>query len=147
MLPISVGLGLVVSLLFTETLGPAAGGMIVPGYIALVLTRPTDVLLTMVAGLLTFAVVRALSAVAIVFGRRRTVLMILVGFLAGLLVEWLSQGALGRVEAGVVGYIIPGLIGLWLDRQGIVDTLLALVTASAMVRLLLVVFAGLELGT
>src|SRR6267143_394130 len=31
----AVGLGLVISLIFSETLGLAAGGMVVPGYVAL----------------------------------------------------------------------------------------------------------------
>ena len=43
LLPISVGIGLAISLLFTEMFGIAAGGMIVPGYIALHLTKPLDV--------------------------------------------------------------------------------------------------------
>ena len=50
-LPLSVGIGLAVSLLFTEIFGLAAGGMIVPGYIALYLTRPVEVGLTLAAGL------------------------------------------------------------------------------------------------
>ena len=37
---LSIGLGLVTSLAFSEILGVAAGGMVVPGYIALYLDRP-----------------------------------------------------------------------------------------------------------
>ena len=36
----SIGIGLVVSLMFSEMFGLAAGGMVVPGYIALYLNRP-----------------------------------------------------------------------------------------------------------
>ena len=36
----SIGLGLVVSLVFSEILGLAAGGLVVPGYIALYLDQP-----------------------------------------------------------------------------------------------------------
>ncbi|MEZ5302915.1 MAG: poly-gamma-glutamate biosynthesis protein PgsC/CapC [Verrucomicrobiales bacterium] len=35
----------------------------------------------------------------------------------------------------VIGYIIPGLIALWLDRQGIVETLSTLAAASVVVRI------------
>ena len=62
LLPLSVGIGLAVSLLFSEWFAVAAGGMIVPGYIALSLTHPVDVLLTVMAGLATFTIVRALSS-------------------------------------------------------------------------------------
>ena len=48
----SIGIGLAVSLLFSEMFGLAAGGMVVPGYIALYLNRPVDIVLTLAAGVL-----------------------------------------------------------------------------------------------
>ena len=71
LLPLSVGIGLAISLFFTEMFGIAAGGMIVPGYLALNLTRPIDVALTIGAGFATFAIVHTLSSFTIVYGRRR----------------------------------------------------------------------------
>jgi poly-gamma-glutamate biosynthesis protein PgsC/CapC len=147
LLPLSVGIGLVVSLLFSELFGVAAGGMIVPGYLALGLARPLDVLLTVAAGFGTFVVVRALSSVMILYGRRRTVLMILVGYLFGVLTRWTIAGAaeVGSVELDVIGFIIPGLIAIWLDRQGIVEPVATMITASVVVRLILVIVTGAEL--
>ncbi len=148
LLPLSIGLGLAISLLFSEMFALAAGGMIVPGYLALSLTRPFDVVLTVAAGFATFAIVHALSSFVIVYGRRRTVLMILVGYLMGSLARTLVGGLalpLGE-ELQVIGFIIPGLIAIWLDRQGVVETVAAMVTASVVVRLLLVLVAGLEYG-
>jgi poly-gamma-glutamate biosynthesis protein PgsC/CapC len=163
LLALSIGIGLVVSLLFSEFFGLAAGGLVVPGYIALYLTRPFDVAATLVAALLTFFLVRIASTFVIVYGRRRTALMILVGYAVGVLMktalaaaleataetvasaaipagETLSLLAAGReaVEAGVIGYIVPGLIAIWLDRQGVVPTLSALVTSAVVVRLILI---------
>ena len=80
---ISIGTGLIVSLTLTELFGLAAGGMVVPGYLALYLDRPITILLTLAAAFLTWAIVKGLSRVAIIYGKRRTVLMILVGFLIG----------------------------------------------------------------
>jgi len=146
-LPLSVGIGLAVSLLFTEIFGLAAGGMIVPGYIALFLTRPIEVGLTLGAGFLAFAVVHALSSVVIVYGRRRTVLMILVGYVIGMLIRWYTRDLTPQVPDDfiVIGYIIPGLIAIWLDRQGVFPTICSLITASAVVRLVLVISVGTEL--
>jgi poly-gamma-glutamate biosynthesis protein PgsC/CapC len=146
LLTISIGIGLAVSLLFTELFGIASGGMIVPGYIALSLTRPLDVVLTVGAGFVTFAIVHTLSSFMIVYGRRRTVLMILVGYLVGMSIRW-TTGSLGPVDSGlqVIGFIIPGLIAIWLDRQGIIETLAALLTASVLVRLILALVVGSEL--
>lgn len=147
-LPLAVGIGLVVSLLFTEAFGVAAGGMIVPGYLALSLTRPLDVALTVGAGFVTFVVVRMLSTFLIVYGRRRTVLMILFGYLVGMAFRWAASGIAANPDGPgfeVVGFIIPGLIAIWLDRQGVIETLSALVTASVAVRLALIVVLGTEI--
>lgn len=146
-LPLSVGVGLAVSLLFTEIFGLAAGGLIVPGYIALYLPRPVEVSLTLGAGFLTFAVVHALSTVTILYGRRRTVLMILVGFLLGALIRTATRQITPAIpdDFAVIGFIIPGLIATWLDRQGIIATICSLITASVVVRLVLIIFVGTEL--
>ncbi len=149
LLTLSVGIGLAVSLLFSEMFALAAGGMIVPGYLALSLTRPLDVALTIGAGLTTFAIVHGLSSFMIVYGRRRTVLMILVGYLVGAFLR-ATIGNLpgpGGEEIRIIGYIIPGLIGIWLDRQGVVETIAAMITASAVVRLILIALVGLEFTT
>ena len=144
-LPVAIGIGLVVSLLFSELFGLAAGGMVVPGYIALSLTSPLDVALTMLTGFLTFAIVHALASIVIVYGRRRTVLMILVGYVLGALLRAVAAGALPPdvgSEQTVIGYIIPGLIGIWIDRQGAAETCSTLLTASVVVRLVLILFLG-----
>lgn len=147
LLPLSVGIGLAVSLLFSEMFAIAAGGMIVPGYLALSLTRPIDVCLTVGAGFVTYAVVHALSPFVILYGRRRTVTMILVGYLIGALV----RAALTTVatptsgdELTVIGFIIPGLIAIWLDRQGVVETVAAMTTGAVVVRLFLILVGALE---
>lgn len=149
---LAIGLGLVVSLLFSELFGLAAGGMVVPGYIALRLGSPVDVALTLAAAFATYLIVHALSTFTIVYGRRRTVLMVLVGYLVGIFVSRVSIGALdvepllGGAEFAVIGHIIPGLIAIWIDRQGVLETLSTLLTASAVVRLSLVLALGTELA-
>jgi len=148
LLPLSIGIGLVVSLLFSEAFGLAAGGMVVPGYIALSLTRPADLALTLGAAFATFAIVHSLASVMIVYGRRRTVLMILVGYLVGAAFRMLAGAPLENVaeaDVALIGYIIPGLIAIWMDRQGLIETLGSLITASVVVRLILVIFVGSEL--
>lgn len=147
-LTLAIGIGLVVSLLFSELFGLAAGGMVVPGYIALFLTQPFAVVLTIAAGFLTFAVVHALASVVIIYGRRRTVLMILVGYLIGVLVRSIATpiGFAPGIEASVIGYIIPGLIAIWMDRQGTVETVSTMLSAAVVVRLVLLL-VGVELTT
>jgi poly-gamma-glutamate biosynthesis protein PgsC/CapC len=144
-LPLAVGIGLAISLMFSEVFGLAAGGMVVPGYIALSLSSPLQVALTVATGFVTFAIVHAISSVAIVYGRRRTVLMILVGYILGAVVHsiGLSTDPHGALE--VIGYIIPGLIGIWIERQGLIETVSSLLTASVVVKLILILVTGAEL--
>lgn len=154
LLPVSIGLGLAVSLLFSELFGLAAGGMVVPGYVALHLSKPLDVVLTISAGMATYAIVHALSLTTVIYGKRRTVIMILVGYVIGMSVGTLSLApllssagvtAVSQAELSVIGYIIPGLIAIWIDRQGLIETISVLLTASIVVRLLLILVFGTEL--
>lgn len=155
---VAIGVGLAVSLIFSELFGLAAGGMVVPGYFALFLDQPINISMTIVASLLTFFLIHLLSNIVIVYGKRRTVLMILVGFLVRSLFDALPVWALAPLQAlqvqqpletaepvQVIGYIIPGLIAIWLDRQGVVETLSALFIASTAIRLILILAFGTEL--
>jgi poly-gamma-glutamate biosynthesis protein PgsC/CapC len=141
---IVIGIGLVLSLLFTEFLGVAPGGIIVPGYLALGLQDPLAVAITLGIAGVTFFIVRALATVTILYGRRRTVLMILLGFLLGTLLraEIVPGTQLGPFAVDVVGYIVPGLIAIWMDRQGTVVTLTSALTATIATRLSAIVLLG-----
>ena len=151
LLTVSIGLGLAVGLLFSEAFALAAGGLVVPGYIALSLTHPRDVALTIAIGIASAAAAMTLGQWTILDGRRRTVVTILVGYVLGMTLDALATGtplefggrALAQpAEVRVIGYVIPGLIGTWIDRQGLVETVSTLLTASVVVRLLLILFYG-----
>ncbi len=141
---ISIGLGLFVSLLFSEFLGLAAGGMVVPGYFALNLADPSLVIMTLAAAMLTYLIVRFMMFFMVVYGRRRTVLMILVGFLIGTFIRnYLSFKANAfEIDLTVIGYIIPGLIAIWIDRQGFLETVSTLLLSSVIVRMALILITG-----
>jgi len=144
LIQMAIGLGLVVNLVFSEFLGLAAGGMVVPGYVALSLQDPLKVAATLAVGLLTYLVVRLMMFFMVIYGRRRTVLMILVGFLVGALIRNHVEFEVGSVavDLSVVGYIIPGLIAIWLDRQGVVETVSTLLVAATLVRMALILLTG-----
>ena len=117
LLPVSIGIGLGVNLFLSEIFGLSAGGLVVPGYIALHLSEPFTVLLTLGAGIGAFVAVQALSSMMIIYGRRRTVLLILAGYVIGSAVRILSGGGMQveGAEFSVIGFIIPGLIAIWID--------------------------------
>lgn len=144
----AIGLGLLVSLVFTEILGLAAGGLVVPGYIALYLDQPLRILGTIIAALITYGSVKFLGRFILLYGRRTMVFCVLAGFLFGYLTRYFMVFN-AAVDLGVdaallqsVGYIIPGLIAYWMMRQGVVETLCTMFMAAFLVRLALVVAHG-----
>ncbi len=165
-LAVAIGIGLFFTLLLTHTLGLAAGGLVVPGYVALQLTDPLSLAITLLAALMTYLIVKVIASFAIIYGRRQTIIMILTGYLiAGLfdlfignLVNWADlqmiaggDGEQARVgmlestmlmsvmESRIIGYIIPGLIAIWFERQGVLQTLCGLAVTAVLVRLALIV--------
>jgi len=143
LLSLFIGCGLVVSLLFSELFGIAAGGLVVPGYIALYIDQPITIAATLVVAFLAFIIVKIVSGFAIMYGRRRTVLTILVAYILAISAQYLLGGRLEYdTEHLVVGYIVPGLIAIWMDRQGVVVTVCTLSTAAVITRLIMILVTG-----
>ena len=63
MAEISIGLGIFLSLILSESLGVTAGGIIVPGYIALYLHQPMQVLVTFLVATLVWAIIQGMGNV------------------------------------------------------------------------------------
>lgn len=147
MIETAIGLGLFISLVFSETLGVAAGGMVVPGYLALMVHDPMRILGTIAVSLVTLGGMKIVSRYALVYGRRRIVVAVLLGFIFGALSRDLLvfklQGT--TYEFQTIGYIIPGLIANWMERQGVVATLAVMVTTAILVRLCLMLIGGGEI--
>jgi poly-gamma-glutamate biosynthesis protein PgsC/CapC len=138
MIVTAFALGIALGFIFFELTGLTAGGIIVPGYIALYIDHPLTILTTLIVALLTFAVVYNLSKFMIIFGRRRFLLMILCGFLLKLLFDYFRISALDpSFDLQVIGFIIPGLIANEFARQGILKTILAMTIVSGIVWVLL----------
>jgi poly-gamma-glutamate biosynthesis protein PgsC/CapC len=135
----AIGLGLAISLVFSETLGLAAGGMVVPGYLALMIHEPLRIVGTVAVSLLTLGTLKLLSRYALVYGRRRIVVAVLIGFIYGALSRDLLVFKLHDlpVDLRTIGFVIPGLIANWMERQGVVQTVCVMTTTAVLVRLLL----------
>ena len=142
MAEISIGLGIFLSLILSESLGVTAGGIIVPGYIALYLHQPIQVVVTFLVAILVWAIIKGMGSVMFLYGKRRIVLALILGFFFGYISRnfiYLSQD-IGSVA--VIGNIIPGLIANWMDRQGIIRTLSVVLLTSVMVKLCIMILFG-----
>ena len=139
---IAIGMGMVISLFLTETIGVMAGGIIVPGYFALYLHNPLMVIITFLISLITYSVVLILSKFMLIYGRRRLIICLLLGFLFGYLLRLILditgfQIMINNnwIELEYIGYIIPGLIASWMDRQGIIRTISVILIVASIVNL------------
>ncbi len=134
--------GLIAGFLYYEWVGISPGGVIPPAYFALFIHQPermaTTVLLALVVGL----AVRFLQRHTFLYGRRRLLAALLLGFAA----KWLLERALApalstTVEIRAIGYLVPGLVANDLVRQRVAPTLLSLGIVTVVIAL-----AGLLLG-
>ncbi len=83
------------------------------------------------------------------YGRRRMVISVLLGFIIGWMVRSLGLFSYipGDQAVRVIGYIIPGLIANSMERQGIIQTISVMGVAAVIVRLILIlVFGGQLIG-
>ncbi len=144
---IYIGIGMVLSLFLTETLGVTAGGIIVPGYIALNLESPERLLITFGISIITFLIIKLLSKFIMVYGKRRLVLALLIGFLLGYLSrsENMITAGLGTTEFMVIGNIIPGLIANWMDRQGVLRTISTVLITAGITKLCIMTISMLQI--
>ncbi len=144
---IYIGIGMVLSLFLTETLGVTAGGIIVPGYIAMNLESPHRLIITFGISILTFLIIKLLSKFLMVYGKRRLVLALLIGFLLGYLSrsENMITASLGSTEFIVIGNIIPGLIANWMDRQGVLRTISTVLITAGITKLCIMTISMLQI--
>ncbi len=142
MIEIAVGVGVAFSLVFHEVFGLAAGGIVVPGYIALNFHKPWMLVGTLLVSLVTWVCIRIIGRFVFVYGRRRMVLAVLLGFLLGYLSRQFWSNGLGDIRLEAIGYIIPGLIANWMERQGVYKTITTVLMGGAAVRLIAILVTG-----
>jgi poly-gamma-glutamate biosynthesis protein PgsC/CapC len=152
---------MVIGLILTESVGVTAGGIIVPGYIALHLHHPYLVAVTFLISLTSVLLLNILSRFMIIYGKRRFIFCILLAFFVGAVIRelpaywlvkedlyliqkfiiWLNESLskLTGYEMIFIGYLIPGLIASWMDRQGIVITISTIIITSSFINLMLIV--------
>ena len=134
---IYIGIGMVLSILATETLGVTAGGIIVPGYIAMNLDSPSRLLATFGISIIVYLIIKLLSNFILIYGKRRLVSALLLGFLLGYFMRFENNILSGLMDMDfiVIGNIIPGLIANWMDRQGVLRTIFTVLITAGVTKL------------
>jgi len=132
------------NLILMELTGLAAGGIVVPGYVAMTIHRPAQVISTVLVGLVTYVIVKVISRYMLLYGRRLLILCILIGYLIGYLTRIFPPITIENISLDLttIGFVVPGLLAYWMHRQGLIETLSAMVVAAVLVRLIIVLLSG-----
>jgi len=140
----AIGIGLVINLIFFELFGLPAGGIVIPGYLALQLQYPWRIIATLSLAFLVYLLLKFLSKFMFIYGRRHLILALLFGFF----LRRVFEGAMAvriveiSVSLGIIGYIVPGLIAYWMERQGVIRAVSLTILGAVMTRLILIIFLG-----
>lgn len=130
-------LALLISLLFTEFTNLLPGGIIVPFYFALYLDDPVKIIATVVSALIAMIAVKFLSRYTILYGRRKFALYLIIGILEKILFTYLYFGNSYMFYnlSMTIGYLVPGILGREMEKQGILQTLGSLTIVVLLIKL------------
>lgn len=143
---ISLIIGVVLSLIYTEKTGILPAGLIVPGYIGLVFDQPIFVSLILLLSFLSYLIVtKLISKWVILYGRRKFAAMITVGILLKLIFDFTAPVTYPFIpfemqEFRGIGVIVPGLIANSIQKQGVLPTVGSTLLLSGATFLIMFIF-------
>ena len=124
-------IGIIIAVIYIEMMDLYPGGIIVPAYIALYLDQPLKVLATIAVAFLSLYTYKVLSRYVILFGKRRFVMMVLLGALwAQVWFLVLPRFFASPLELRAIGWLIPGLLANNLEKQKLIPTLASMFTVA-----------------
>lgn len=152
MIQFAIGFGIVLNVLSYELIGYTAGGVVIPGYLALFLDQPWRIASTFIVAIVTLGIVQFMSRFVILYGRRKFAALLLVGFFVHWIIDVLAIPFVAafntsHIDLRVIGYIVPGLIANDMRNQGIMPTVVIGMLAAMIIRfVMLIIQAGVGNG-
>ena len=138
-----LAIGLVVAFVVDESVGVRPGGYIVPGYLAIAGIDVTRLMATLVMVLVVVAILHVADRVMLLYGRRRFAFALLTGcVLKAATAVVLPSIGLAPIGLLVIGFVIPGLVANACVSQGVGKTLVAVVLAVSLTKLLALAVLG-----
>jgi len=129
---VAMFVGLILSLVVSEVFGVVPGGMVVPGYLALICDTPIVAVVLLLVSLMVFFITKyVIARFVILYGRRRFVTQLLLAIIITLFLELIfpQMSTIPLVYAGV-GVVVPALISNCFFRQGVKFTLVSLIPVT-----------------
>jgi poly-gamma-glutamate biosynthesis protein PgsC/CapC len=116
---------MLLGMFYYQRTGWACGGIITPGIVAIYIANPDKLAVSLAAGLVTWMLLELLVRQFSLYGRQRLASAMLIALaLRYPLVSVLGESSLW------LGWVVPGLVGADIQRQGLVPTLTAVVAVS-----------------
>jgi poly-gamma-glutamate biosynthesis protein PgsC/CapC len=126
-------IGILMALIYVETMNIYPGGIIVPAYMALYIDQPISLAVTLSASILALLSYKFISRIVILFGRRRFVIFVFLGLAWSQLIRMAAPGIFSpEIEMKVIGWVVPGLLANNLEKQKPLPTLASLFTVMIM---------------
>ncbi len=131
---LGISIGLLLSLVCYLITNLSPGGMITPGWVALVLVEnPMRAVLIGLTVVLTYLIMKRVQKLVILYGKRLFASVVMIAVFLQLTFFLLLVGNLPNIfENTTLGFIVPGLVAYQLIRQPIPATITALVTVTAL---------------
>src|SRR5210317_1278894 len=125
-----LAIGMLLGMFYYHKTGWASGGIITPGVIAMYINDPWKVGVSIAAGLVTWVILEGLVRAFSIYGRQRmaTAMLIALALRYPLVSVW------GETSLWL-GWVVPGLIGADMQRQGLLTTLTAVVAVSVVIAM------------
>lgn len=120
-----LAIGMLFGMFYYHKTGWASGGIITPGVIAMYIDDPWKVSVSLAAGLITWLILEALVRFTGLYGRQRLAAAMLIA----LALRYPLLSVWGETSLWL-GWVVPGLIGADMQRQGVVMTLAGVVSVS-----------------
>jgi poly-gamma-glutamate biosynthesis protein PgsC/CapC len=122
---VCLAIGMLLGMFYYQRTGWACGGIITPGIVAIYVANPDKLAVSLAAGLVTWMLLELLVRQFSLYGRQRLASAMLIALaLRYPLVSVLGESSLW------LGWVVPGLVGADIQRQGLVPTLTAVVAVS-----------------
>jgi poly-gamma-glutamate biosynthesis protein PgsC/CapC len=118
--------GMLLGMFYYHRTGWACGGIITPGVIAMSIGEPGKIMVSLAAGLVTWLLLDLLVRFSNIYGRQRLAAAMLIA----LALRYPLVSVWGETSLWL-GWVVPGLIGADIQRQGVLPTLTAVVAVSA----------------
>lgn len=120
-----LAIGMLLGMFYYHKTGWACGGIITPGIVAVYIANPDQLAVSLAAGLVTWILLELLVRQFSLYGRQRLASAMLIALaLRYPLVSVLGESSLW------LGWVVPGLMGADMQRQGLVPTLAAVAAVS-----------------